>query len=81
MDLVNGYKWATCSFEMQPVTNMHHHIVRKGGLNTLCGHSATHPEIWRANKRKPECQECLTAARRAGILVPRRSTKREESSQ
>lgn len=64
------WRWAACSItEFGPVGEQRH-LVRKGDLTTFCGHSATHPEIWRANTRKPKCRTCDEASPRllAGAL-------------
>lgn len=34
------------------------HLVRPGGIDTLCATSATHPDIWRGNTTKPKCKTC-----------------------
>ena len=68
------YRWVACSMiEFGPV-GQHRHLARKGALTTYCGHDATHPDIWRANTRKPKCPRCDAAASR--LLPPRpRSSK------
>lgn len=52
-------RWVACSkAEFGPVGE-NRHIVRVGGLTTVCGASATHPDIWRGNSTKPRCPACL----------------------
>ena len=54
-----SYRWAACSVrEFGPVGEKRH-LVREGALTTVCGHSATHSDIWCADKRKPKCATCL----------------------
>ena len=51
-------RWAACSArEFGPVGESAH-LVRPGSLDTACGASASHPEIWRTNTTKPRCAEC-----------------------
>lgn len=56
----DGYRWATCSQALSPVTSRNRHLVRRGSKDTACGHSATHVDIWRKNTSKPPCAPCLT---------------------
>lgn len=53
-----GYRWAACAARLSPTASAHRHAVRKGSLDTLCGHSATHSDIWRANSTRPACPAC-----------------------
>lgn len=53
-------RWAACSArEFGPVGETRH-VVTPGHLTSLCGATATHPDIWRANGTKPRCPECVT---------------------
>lgn len=55
-----GLRWVACSAkEFGPVGYERHLIPVGKQLNTLCGCSATHPEIWRGNTRKPKCKRCM----------------------
>lgn len=63
------YHWVACSAREFPASGRVRHIVRKGGLDTLCGHSASYPEIWRGNKTKPDCIYCLEQAQSVGLEI------------
>jgi len=53
-------RWAACSAaEFGHIGNVRH-IVPAGGLTTVCGASATYPDIWRGNTTKPPCEACVT---------------------
>jgi hypothetical protein len=62
LDPPEGYRWVTCSVKDDWDTGRYRHLVRIGGLDTKCGASASHPEIWRANSTKPYCPKCRTFA-------------------
>lgn len=62
------YKWGTCGKDLSWSASQYRHIVRKGGLDTLCGNSASHAEIWRDDKRKPVCIVCVNQAQTVGTL-------------
>lgn len=52
------YRWVACSArEFGPIGHTRH-LARSGSLDTACGASATHPEIWRSNTTKPKCADC-----------------------
>ncbi len=40
------------------------HIVRRGGLTTVCGCMASHPDVWRGNRTKPRCASCVAKYRK-----------------
>jgi hypothetical protein len=51
--------WVSCSArELGPVGH-NRHIIRKDGLVTVCGASASIPEVWRQNVAKPRCEQCV----------------------
>ena len=52
-------RWAACSAQEFGPVGEHRHIVRRGGLTTVCGASASHPDVWRGNTRKPRCRDCV----------------------
>jgi hypothetical protein len=56
--LPEGFRWAACSQRLSITAAAHRHAVRRGALDTVCGHSATHTDIWRANSTKPACPAC-----------------------
>ena len=62
------YKWGTCGKDLSWTASQNRHIVRPGGLDTLCGNSASHPEIWRDDKRKPVCIVCVNQAKTVKLL-------------
>lgn len=51
--------WAACSEREFGPIGAQRHLVRKGAMTTVCGATATHPDIWRGNSTKPCCSECL----------------------
>lgn len=51
-------RWVSCSLEMGTQVAKERHLVVPGHLTTLCGHSASHADIWRGNSAKPECETC-----------------------
>lgn len=51
-------RWAACSAREYGSVGKVAHLVHPGSLNTACGASASHPEIWRTNTTKPRCAEC-----------------------
>lgn len=59
MELGKGYKWGSCGRDLSWSASKHRHIVPIGGLDTICGNSATDSSIWRDNKKKPNCLVCI----------------------
>lgn len=58
MARLRKWRWAACSItEFGPVGEQRH-LVLEGSLDTYCNHSATYPEIWRRNSKKPKCKTC-----------------------
>lgn len=59
--LVPRLQWRSCSSREFGPSGDRRHLVQSGGLTTLCGYSATHPDIWRLDRmeRKPKCEQCL----------------------
>jgi len=51
-------RWVACSAKEFGPSGVKRHLARRGALDTLCGFSATFPEIWRANTVKPKCPAC-----------------------
>jgi hypothetical protein len=43
-------------------TAQHRHLIVPGQVTTLCGHTASHPEVWRGNSVKPPCPICMNLA-------------------
>jgi hypothetical protein len=73
------WRWAACSIvEFGPVGEKRH-LVAKGSLDTWCGHSATTPEIWRANTSKPKCESCVK--QEARLLPPKTTMTADEQDQ
>lgn len=56
-----GYRWVSCAKEVNTTASAHRHLmlVGRGGLTTLCGSTASVPEVWRGNSRKEKCPQCL----------------------
>jgi hypothetical protein len=63
------YRWASCSKREFGWRGQIRHVVRRGALDTLCGASASHSEIWRGDHRKPNCTECEKIANEKGLEV------------
>lgn len=51
-------RWVACSEREFGPSGSLRHLARPGALSTLCGFSATYPEIWRGNTTKPKCAAC-----------------------
>lgn len=51
-------RWVSCSAREYGHVGNTRHLVAPGALTTVCGASASHPDIWRADRRKPQCTEC-----------------------
>lgn len=68
---VRKWRWAACSITEFGHVGEKRHLVPEGSLDTWCGHSATTPEIWRANTRKPKCTDCAKQETRLlAVTVP-----------
>lgn len=52
-------RWAACSATEFGHLGERRHIVARGALTTVCGATATHSQIWRANSTKPVCPNCI----------------------
>ena len=52
------YRWVACSIREFDSSGLRRHLATPGALTTVCGYSASHPEVWRANTTKPKCPEC-----------------------
>lgn len=59
-------KWVSCSKESDEHTARHRHLLRNV-LDTLCNASASYPEVWRGNTRKPKCPICVKIERTGKI--------------
>jgi hypothetical protein len=55
-------RWVSCSREMDYLTSLHRHIVKKGKPTSACGATAFPITIWRGNSTKPKCPVCLERA-------------------
>lgn len=51
----------------------HVHLVREGGISTLCNATASSPEVWerRRYRHRPKCPKCLDALGRTAEEVGR----------
>ena len=59
VDLKADDRWVSVSVrEIGPI-GYHRHIVRKGGLTTVCGATASSPDVWRGNSSKPRWGKCV----------------------
>jgi hypothetical protein len=56
--LNSEYRWVSCSQDADWATSQYRHLNIKGSLHTVCGCTASHPEVWRGNTTKPDCPEC-----------------------
>lgn len=61
------YRWVACSVAEFGHVGEQRHLARKGALTTYCGHSASYPDIWRGNTRKPKCTPCAEVE---GRIIP-----------
>lgn len=54
-------RWVSCGItEFGPIGE-YRHIVAAGGITTVCGATASTPDVWRANRNKPRCPSCSGA--------------------
>lgn len=66
-DTPPGHRWVSCSkAEFGPVGYVAH-VIPVGGITTVCGATATFPEIWRGDSRKPECHVCVARITGRGL--------------
>lgn len=63
-------RWVACSKDASWSASRERHLITPGALTTLCGNSATHPEVWRGNTTKPPCRACEKAALRNREATP-----------
>jgi len=61
------YAWVSCTVDDDPGVGRTRHLVREGGIDTLCHASASSPDIWQRGHRKPKCAECVKAAERMRV--------------
>lgn len=52
-------RWVSCSQEMSWSAAQYRHLAYRGSLDTFCGASASHADIWRGNTTKPACEACI----------------------
>lgn len=55
-------RWVACSVKDFGPVGERRHLIRGRGLTTLCGTTASHPEVWRGNTVKPVCKVCQEAS-------------------
>lgn len=60
-DARHPWRWVACSIIEFGHVGEKRHLAREGALTTFCGHSATHPDIWRRNTLKLKCKTCEAA--------------------
>jgi len=54
-------RWVACGQDASYAASLHRHLIRGKVHTTLCGASASFPEVWRGNSTKPVCPECAKA--------------------
>lgn len=63
--------WVTCDRYADPETSRYRHVVRRGGLTTACGATASAPDVWEPvglrRMRRPYCPRCVRAV--GGLIV------------
>jgi hypothetical protein len=65
------YVWRTVNKREWPATGSHRHLVRKGGVDSLCGTTALPASVWRPVRgEKPDCPECVSRAAEKGVALP-----------
>jgi hypothetical protein len=52
-------RWVACSRDADWAASQYRHLSYRGSLHTLCGCTASHPEVWRGNSTKDECPQCV----------------------
>lgn len=61
-----GMAWVSCDRYASATEWRTQHLVRVGGLTTLCGSTASAPDVWErtsTTRRRPKCAKCLAAAK------------------
>lgn len=57
-------RWVACSRDASYSASLQRHLLPEGSLTTLCGCTASMPEVWRGNTKKPMCAGCLMVQER-----------------
>lgn len=61
-----GLAWVSCDRYADHTTWRHQHLVEPGQLTTVCGCTASTPEVWErtsTTRRRPKCPRCLEGAK------------------
>ena len=53
--------WVSCGKAVSETASQARHLIVPGSLTTLCGNTASHVDVWRKNRNKPECTYCAQA--------------------
>jgi hypothetical protein len=56
---MEDYRWVSCSKEMSWSASERRHLIVKGGVTTVCCATASHPDVWRTNATKLNCEKCM----------------------
>jgi hypothetical protein len=56
---MEDYRWVSCSKDLSWSASERRHLINRGGLTTVCGNTASHPEVWRTNSTKLNCERCM----------------------
>jgi len=56
-----GFRWAACTKYESETAARHRHLIRRGReqLTSLCGNTASSPDLWKYNSAKKPCPACL----------------------
>ena len=80
MNTPEGYRWVSCSLELDTMTSRHRHLIRKGKdvYTTVCGTSGMPASVWRGSNVKPECPACVKrwAEKHPDVPVPAKAEVR-----
>lgn len=70
--------WVSCSVTEFPAAGRERHIIKRGHITTVCGTTASLPEIWRQNKAKPRCNTCVEKYQSEKNANPVKSKKKTQ---
>lgn len=81
----DGYRWVSCARSVNWTVAEYRHLIKvtppaQRLVTTVCGASASTPDLWRGNRRKPPCPDCLRKAREEG-LIPKEATMARDEEQ
>jgi hypothetical protein len=65
-----AYRWVACGRDTSWAASTQRHLIIPGHITTVCGHTASVPDVWRGNSTKPPCPTCERVAEGREVPVP-----------